>query len=399
MRMKRPYLIALVVLAVVLAAAFLWAWQASPRLVDIATVQRGPLVQRFEEEGRAQLPRRWVVSAPLVGTLQRIELLQGDAVKAGQVVAMIEPMHGALLDPANRARLLAEKQAAEASMQAARQRLAAASADADLASRDVQRMRTLGAGGVVSAASLDEAEARVARALAAAAASRAEQQAAGQQRDALAALLKGQGQGGGERIELRAPVDGVVLHRYQESTVPVQAGQSLLEIGDLDQLQVMVQALSQQAIGLRPGSAARILRWGGDQPLPARVLRIEPGAFTKVSALGVEEQRTLVWLQITAPRAQWASLGDGFRVEVEFEVARRDDVLQVASSALFREGRRWMVFRVAGGRARRVEVTPGMQGDGAVEILAGLTAGDRVVAYPDDRLVDGQRVRALEASP
>ncbi|MCW8807640.1 MAG: HlyD family efflux transporter periplasmic adaptor subunit, partial [Rhodanobacter sp.] len=223
--------------------------------------------------------------------------------------------------------------------------------------------------------------------------------AADQQRAALAALLQGQGRSGGQGIEVRAPIDGVVLRRFQESATPVQAGQSLLELGDLSQLQVMVQALSQQAIALRPGSPAQILRWGGEGALPARVARIEPGGFTKISALGVEEQRTQVWLDITAPRAQWTQLGDGYRVEVEFEVGRRSDVLQVASSALFRDGRRWAVYRVVGGRARLTHVERGMQGDSAVEIIEGLRQGDRVVAYPDDRLADGQRVQPLDTSP
>ncbi|AGG89455.1 efflux RND transporter periplasmic adaptor subunit [Rhodanobacter denitrificans] len=394
----RRWIVAAVAVAAVVAVAW-WALQSAPRPLDVVAVTRGPLVQRFEEEGRTQLPRRWVLTAPIAGTLRRIDLLQGDAVKAGQLVAVIEPLQGALLDPANRTRLLAEEQAAQASMQAAQQRLAAAQADAELAARDARRMRALGASGVVSVAALDEVEARLARARAAAAAAQAERRAAGQQRAALAALLLGQGRSGGQVVELRAPIDGVVLHRFQESAAPVQAGQSLLELGDLRQLEVMVQALSQQAIALRPGSSARILRWGGEGALPARVTRIEPGGFTKVSALGVEEQRTLVWLDITAPRAQWESLGDGYRVEVEFEVGRRPDVLQVPSSALFRDGRRWAVYRVAGGRARLTAVTPGMQGDGATEIVAGLRQGERVVAYPDDRIADGLRVRPLAASP
>lgn len=399
MSMKRRHWIIAAAATIAVAAVVWWALQAAPRTLDVAQVMRGPLVQHFEEEGRTELPRRWVLSAPIAGTLRRIDLLQGDAVKAGQVVAMIEPLQGALLDPANRTRLVAEEQAAQASMQAAQQRLAAAQADARLASRDVGRMRTLGASGVVSVAALDEAEARVARAQAAAAAALAEHRAAGQQRAALAALLQGQGRSGGQQIELHAPIDGVVLHRYLESAMPVQAGQPLLEFGDLGQLQVMVQALSQQAIALRPGSSARILRWGGEGALPARVARIEPGGFTKVSALGVEEQRTQVWLNIVAPRAQWAQLGDGYRVEVEFEVARRADVLQVVSSALFRDGRRWAVYRVVRNRARLTHVTPGAQGDGAVEIVAGLTQGDQVVAYPDDRMTEGMRVRALIAVP
>jgi HlyD family secretion protein len=397
--MKRHHWIVAALGVVALAAATWWALQSSPRPVDVVGVQRGPLVQRFEEEGRTQLPRRWVLSAPIAGTLRRIDLLQGDPVRAGQVLAQIEPSQAVLLDPANRARLLAEEQAAQASAQAAGQRLAAAQADAGLASRDVRRMRTLGASGVVSVASLDEAEARLARAHAAAAAAQAERRAAEQQRAALTALLRGQGQSGGQVVPVRAPIDGVVLRRYQESAVPVQAGQPLLELGDLRQLEVMVQALSQQALLLHPGSMARVLRWGGEGALPARVARIEPGGFTKISALGVEEQRTLVWLDITAPRAQWAQLGDGYRVEVEFEVARRPDVLQVASSALFRDGRRWAVYRVVGGRARLTGVKTGMQGDAAAEILDGLQPGDRVVAYPDDRLADGQRVRSVNASP
>lgn len=379
-----------------LAVLLWWALQAAPRPVDVAPVRRGALVQRFEEEGRTELPRRWVIAAPIGGTLQRIDLLQGDAVHAGDVVARIEPAHGVLLDPANRARLRAEELAAAAGGEAASQRLAAAGADAALAQRDIQRLRTLRASGVIAAATLDEAEARLARARAAEAAARAERSAAQQQRAALAAMLAGQGSAGGQVVELRAPIDGVVLHRQQESTVPVQAGQPLLELGDLRQLQVMAEVLSQQATLLHPGTPAQILRWGGEHELPARVLRTEPGGYTKISALGVEEQRTRVWLAITPPRAHWAMLGDGFRVEVAFEVARREDVLQVPASALFRDGRRWAVYRVDGGRARLTPVTPGLQGEDAVQVLRGLAAGDRVVAYPDDRLADGRRVKPIE---
>ncbi|EIL97737.1 RND family efflux transporter MFP subunit, partial [Rhodanobacter denitrificans] len=155
----RRWIVAAVAVAAVVAAAW-WALQSAPRPLDVVAVTRGPLVQRFEEEGRTQLPRRWVLTAPIAGTLRRIDLLQGDAVKAGQLVAVIEPLQGALLDPANRTRLLAEEQAAQASMQAAQQRLAAAQADAELAARDAGRMRALGASGVVSVAALDEVEAR-----------------------------------------------------------------------------------------------------------------------------------------------------------------------------------------------------------------------------------------------
>ncbi len=396
---KRRNLIMSVLIGVALVMLALWALQSAPRPVDVVSVRRAALVQRFEEEGRTQLPRRWVLSAPIAGTLQRVSLMQGDAVKAGQALAVIEPARAMLLDPANRARLLAEEEAAQATMQAAQQRLVAAQADAGLASRDVHRMSTLAVSGMVSAAALDTSEARLRRAQASASAAAADRRAAEQQRVALSALLHGQGRAGGNQVVVRAPIDGVVLRRYLESSVPVQAGEPLLELGDLSQLQVMVQTLSQLAITLRPGMPAQILRWGGEGALPARVARIEPGAFTKVSALGVEEQRTQVWLYITAPHAQWAQLGDGYRVEVDFEVARRSDVLQVVASALFREGRRWAVYRVVGGRARLTYVETGAQGDNAVQIITGLRPGDTVIAYPDDRLSDGQRVRPVNVAP
>ncbi|HEX8779264.1 MAG TPA: HlyD family efflux transporter periplasmic adaptor subunit [Rhodanobacter sp.] len=390
--------------AVALAAAAVawWALRPAPRPLDVVRVQRGELVQRFEEEGRTELARRWVVAAPVAGTLRRIDLLQGDPVQAGQPLAQIEPARAQLLDPANRARLLAEEEAAQAAMQAARQHQAAAEADAGLAAREVARMRRLGAAGAVSVQALDSAEAQVSRAQATAAAAAADYRAADQQRAALAALLAGQGLAGGQVVPVLAPIGGVVLHRYQQSATPVQAGQALLELGDLGQLQVMVQALSQQATLLRPGSPAQVLRWGGEGALPARVARIEPGGYTKISALGVEEQRTQVWLDIVAPHAQWARLGDGYRVEVAFDVARKADVLKAPASALFRDGARWAVYRVQGDRLHLVQVVPGMPGGTDVEITRGLAEGDRVVAFPDDRMRDGMPVLPLEqdaASP
>lgn len=388
--------IAFSVAVIAAAAAAWWALRPAPRPVDVVRVQQGALVQRFEEEGRTELAHRWVISAPIAGTLRRINLLQGDRVKEGQQLAQIEPLRAQLFDPANRERLLAEEKAAQASMQAARQRQAAAQADADLASRDVARMRRLGAAGVVSVAALDEVETRVLRAQASVSAAAADYRAADQQRASLTALLSGQGVAGGPMVAVFSPIDGVVLHRYLQSATPVQAGQALLELGDLEQLQVMAQVLSQQASLLRPGTPAQVLRWGGEGALPARVARIEPGGYTKISALGVEEQRTQVWLDIVAPRTQWSQLGDGYRVEVAFEVARKERVLKVEASALFRDGRRWAVYRLEGDRLHLVHIQPGMRGGTEVEIDNGLVEGDHVAAFPDDRMRDGLRVQALE---
>lgn len=388
-----------IVIAVAAAAAVAWwALRPAPRPMDVVRVQRGPLVQQFEEEGRTELAHRWTISSPIAGTLHRIDLLQGDTVKEGQPLAQIEPLRSQLLDPANRARLLAEEKAAQASMQAARQRQAAAQADAYLASRDVERMRKLGAAGVVSLAALDEVEARVLRARASAFAEEADYNAADQQRAALAALLRGQGSSGGPLVTLFSPINGVVLHRYLQSATPVQAGQPLMELGRLEELQVMAQVLSQQAALLRPGTPARVLRWGGDTTLPARVVRVEPGGYTKISALGVEEQRTQVWLDIMAPRERWSQLGDGYRVEVAFDVARKEQALKVEANALFLDGTHWAAYRLDGNRLRLVHVAPGMRGGADIEIDSGLVEGDRVAAFPDDRMRDGMRVQALERS-
>jgi len=396
MTVRRRIVILIAVVAV--AAVAWWALQPAPRPMDVVRVQRGPLVQRFEEEGRTELAHRWTVSSPIAGTLRRIDLLQGDPVKEGQPLAQIEPLRAQLFDPANRARLLAEEKAAQAAMRAARQRQAAAQVDADLASRDVDRMRRLGAAGVVSVAALDEVEARVLRAQASAFAAEADYHAADQQRAALAALLQGQGASGGPLVTLFSPINGVVLHRYLQSATPVQAGQSLVEVGNLEELQVMAQVLSQQAALLRPGTPAQVLRWGGDAALPARVARVEPGGYTKISALGVEEQRTQVWLDIMAPRERWSQLGDGYRVEVAFDVARKEQVLKVEANALFLDGARWAAYRLEGNRLRLVHVEPGMRGGAEVEIVKGLAEGDRVAAFPDDRMRDGMRVQALERS-
>ena len=394
MKPRRRIAYAVIVLAA--AAVAWWALQPAPRPVDVVRVQRGELVQSFEEEGRTELAHRWMVTAPIAGTLSRIDLMEGDAVKAGQLLAQIEPSRAQLLDPANRERLQAEEKAARAAMQAARQRQAAAQADADLAARELARMRKLGAAGVVSVQMLDTAEAQVSRARATAAAAAADYRGADQQRAALAALLAGQGHAGGQVVPVLAPIDGVVLHRYQQSATPVQAGQDLLEMGDLGQLQIMVQTLSQQAVLLHLGTPAQVLRWGGEGALPARVVRIEPGGYTKVSALGVEEQRTKVWLDITVPRSRWSQLGDGYRVEVMFDVARKQHVLKVEASALFRSGARWTVYRVDGGRLHLVDIEPGLHGGTEIEVRKGLKEGDRVVAFPDERMHDGQRVRPLE---
>jgi HlyD family secretion protein len=246
---------------------------------------------------------------------------------------------------------------------------------------------------VASVAELDAAEDQAKRSEAERQAATGDLGVATQQRVALDALLARQGKADGAALVLSAPIDGVVLRRSQDSAVPVGAGQVLLEFGRPDDLEIVVEALSQDAVKLAPGMAARVERWGGEGALAAKVKRVEPAGFTKVSALGVEEQRTLVRLDLDEPIERWSRLGDAYRVEVTFVIDAADDALTVPSGALLRDGEGWAVYRVDAGRARRTPVTLGVRASDAVQVLSGLAEGDRVVGHPDDRLHDGLGVR------
>ncbi|MCZ2096596.1 MAG: HlyD family efflux transporter periplasmic adaptor subunit [Anaerolineae bacterium] len=382
-------------LAAAALAALAWAAMREPgQLVSTAEVKRGPLELTFQEEGKTRLKQRYVVGAPVAGTLRRIALQPGDAVRTGQLLAEIEPAISTLLDARARSQAQAELHGAEAQLAAARQRIVAALAAERLARTELDRARTLHASGMVSAGMLDQARTRADTAGADLAAARADEQAARQRVAAAQALLADEGRKGATAkvLAVTAPVAGRVLPRTLESETPVTTGQVLLEIGDPAALEIETEVLSTDAVRLSPGMAARVLRWGGDGELAAKVTRVEPGGFTKVSALGVEEQRTRVILDFDTPRERWATLGDAYRVEVEFIVRRETDVLQVPASSLFRAGDGWAVYRLDSGRARRTPVRIGWRSATAAQVLDGLQAGQTVIVQPDDRIVDGTRV-------
>lgn len=393
--MTRRTRLAFVLAAVVLLLLAGLGLRGEARRVELAEVVAAPLTVTTQEEGKTRLRQRFLVAAPVAGVLRRIVLEQGDRVRAGEVVAELEPAVATLLDPATRARLTAEARAAADGQQAARERVRAAQVARQWAEREQQRLEALASGQAVSEAQLDAARMRASQASADLAAARAEERGSAARAAAAKALLDAQGQRGGPlTLPLAAPVDGVLIRRFQESATPVAAGQPLLEFGDPQALEIEVEALSTEAVKLRPGLRARVLRWGGEGELEATVRRIEPGGFTKVSALGVEEQRVRVILDLTSAREHWAALGDGYRVEVEFVLRDAAQVLQVPSSALFRDAGGWAVFVARAGRAQRVPVQIGARGGLATEVLAGLAPGDFVVAHPDDRIEDGVRVRA-----
>lgn len=386
--------IVLAVLVVLVAAGLAYGFREPAPRVDASEVRSGPFRVSFEEEGRTRVQDRYELSAPTAGLLARVRLEPGDRVVRGQRLFAIAPSFAAPLDPRARASAAASLAGAEASLQSARTRMQAAQARSEFADGEVQRLRPLAESGHVSAAALERAlaEARTAAALLRSA--RFAIDVARHERDVARAVLEARGTDPSlEPIVVDSPVDATVLTRVRQSEGPVQPGEPILVLGDLDSLEVVVDVLSPDAVRLQPGMKVELDRWGGEQTLAARVRRIEPSAFTKVSALGVEEQRVWVVVDFEGEPEQWRELGDGYRVLARFVLWEGDDVLQVPAAALFRAGDGWATFVVEDDRARLRHVTIGRRSGLLVEIRDGLRNGERVLLHPDRALSDGDRVR------
>ncbi len=390
----------LTLLLVVLLAFALWPRRV---MVDTAVVDEGPLRVTLEHEGRTRVRDRYVVSAPVAGRVQRIELEPGDPVAAGKtVVATFLPAVPPLLDVRASAEGAARVQAAEAALARARAERERARTEAGFAAVERDRARRLEEAGVISAQALEAAETEAAaRARALAAGEAAVNGAAHELEVARAALITpaapASGSRTGQALALRAPADGVVLRRLRESEAVVPQGEPLLEIADTSSLEVIADFLSADAVRIEPGQKVSIEQWGGPAPLNGRVRRIEPSGFLKVSALGVEEQRVWVVIDFDDPRSAWQALGDGYRVEARVVVWERARVVRAPSGSLFRDGDGWAVFTVEDGRAARRDVQVGQRGGTTAEILAGLRSGEVVIVHPPDAVGDGARVAARAA--
>jgi HlyD family secretion protein len=385
------------VLIGVLIAVVLWP---TTYPVDVAPVARGPLTVTVDEEGVTRVRDRFVVAAPVSGRVLRIELDPGDRVKRGQVVAQVRAEAPPLLDARTRAEAEAGVESARAALGRARAEEERTKATLAQAQRDLARNRALVATGAMAQreAETQEADVRVAEetANAAAFAVRAAMSELQRTQTRLAPLSLEAPTG--RVVSVTAPVEGVVLKRLRESETVVPAGDPLIEIGDPSGLEIVADLLSTDAVRVKVGARAFVEQWGGDKPLEARVRRIEPAGFMKISALGVEEQRVNVVLDFveSSPAAR-AALGDGYRVEVRVVIWESANVVQVPTSALFRHGEQWAVYVFEGGRARRTLVELGHQTGQFAEVLSGLDEGARVILHPGDTLVDGARVR--ERSP
>jgi HlyD family secretion protein len=383
----------LVVGAVAIVAFIIRAWLPKPVAVETGTVARMALDTEVNEEGQTRVRDRFVVSAPISGTLLRIELQPGNAVEAGAKLAAIEPPAPALLDERSRREAAARLQAALAHERGASAAIARAQAARDAAVREADRARTLLEHGAITASERDKYETEEQLAVRGLTAAEADRLAAGAEVSAARAVLgTNRDNGRPASIDVVAPVRGVVLKVLRESMGPVATGTPLLELGDLGAIEVVVDVLSSDAARIRPGMRCEVTGWGGDGTLAATVQRVEPSAFTRISALGVEEQRVNVILTLAkAP----PSLGDGFRVDARIVTWHGDNVLTVPASAVFRDHERWAVYAVQDGKARLVPITIGHRGRLQVEVLGGLTEGTAIVLHPTDAVHDGVSVVPL----
>lgn len=375
---------------------FLWPEGVS---VEVGEVGRGGMEVVVAAEGRTRVKDRYVVSAPLAGRLGRIGLKPGDRVEAGRtVLAVLAATPVELLNARSRAEAVARERAAAAAVSQASSLREQAVIRRDFAVRERERIAETVPGGGASQADLESAEQRERTAAegvrAAEFAGRVAEFEWAQARAALGftdpAREAGDDTG---RFEIRAPIDGVVFRVFESSDTVVAPGEPLLELADPAQLEVEADVLTADAVGLRVGTAVQVRSWGGETALPARVRVVEPSAFMKVSALGIEEQRVHVICDFTGPAESRRALGDGYRVESAFVVWEGKDVVQVPVGALFRSRGAWSVFVIERGRARERQLELGPRNEAVASVLRGLTPGESVVLYPDDQIREGSRVR------
>lgn len=376
------------VIGAVLLALLALGLRPEPAVVETAVVAFGPLRATVAEEGKTRIRQRYVVAAPVTGQLRRIPFKPGAEIVANEtVVAVIDPLPASPLDARNRALAEARRDSARALLEKSR-------ISHELARSELRRLEQMFAAKTISPQDLEGAQLR-------------ETLAAREVATSLGALNQAEAElsassnsaSPASPIEVRAPVGGRVLHVFQESERAVTTGQPLLEIGDPSDLEVVVEMLSRDGAAIPPGATAWLEQWGGPTPLEGRVRLVEPAAFTKISALGVEEQRVNVVVDILTPVADRRSLGDNFRVEARVVVWEEARALKVASSGLFRRGAEWAAFVVRSGKAKLVPVQAGRSSGPETQILSGLQEGDEVILYPGDRVADGQRIKPMAVAP
>lgn len=394
--MKRKALFG--VLGLLLLALLGWAFMPTPAEVEVAVVTQGRFERAVQEDGKTRLRDRYVVSTPLTGRVARIALKQGDTVERDAVVATLWPVAPALLDERARAEQAARTGAMEASVARAQANVGRAVAALEQVRAELKRSETLAQQGFVSPNQNETGRINVRLREKELESARQEENAARheleQSRIALKQFSQATPSGPQRTVEVRSPVSGKVLKMLQQSEGIVMAGSPLMELGDPSRLEVAVDILTEDAAQIKPGTAAQLSNWGGPEVLLGQVRLIEPAAFTKVSALGVEEQRVNAIIDITSPPEKLQALGDGFKVDVRVLVQVVDNAVKVPVSALFPVGSRSGLFVLDGGRARLREVEVAARNGVDAWVRTGLNPGTQVIVYPDSKLKDGDAVKA-----
>ncbi|MEX0728477.1 MAG: HlyD family efflux transporter periplasmic adaptor subunit [Planctomycetaceae bacterium] len=399
-RIVRRLLGIMIVAAVIAAVGY--SFMPQPIGADFGTVGRGRLEVTVDEDGKTRIRDRYVVSAPLAGRILRVELNPGDNVIAGKtLLTTIEPQHPELLDPRARSQAEYRVKAAEAALEQADPRQQQSLAAMQFAESELGRVQELFKRNTLTKQEVEEkAMLYQMRTEEYKAAGFAKEIARFELEQAKAALELYKTESLGDEtdrdwnFEIYSPVSGQVLNVLQESSTVVQAGAELLVVGNPADLEMEVDVLSADAVKIHPGATVWLEQWGGDRPLRGKVRLIEPSAFTKISALGVEEQRVNVIVDMDEPYENWERLGDGFRIEARIVIWEGDDVLKVPSSALFRTGDDWSVFRVIDNHAVLTKIKIGERSGLEAEVLEGLNEGETVITHPSDKIVPGTEVEA-----
>ena len=386
----------IVLIAVLIAGLLVWGFWPQPVLVEATSVSRAPLTVSIEEEGRTRVIDRYVITAPVDGIACRLQHKVGNAVEQDQVLLGITPMLPQILDPRSRAQAEARLAAAESALHAAEEQARAAAASAQLASSELDRQKPLLEKSLISREVFERAQTAARTSAAAKRSADFRVEVARYEREVARTTLQyssvASKDSATERVLVRSPISGRILKIARECEGPVRTGEALVEVGDPRVLEVEVDVLSADAVKIKPGMTVQFERWGGEQPLQGVVRIVEPVGFTKVSALGVEEQRVLIISNFTSPPEHWQQLGDGYRVEAQFILWQQEDVLQVPASSLFRYREGWAVFMIVNDRATRREVKVGQRNGLTAQILAGLDEGDMVIIHPGDAVDHGKRV-------
>lgn len=369
--------------------------------VEFATVTEGPLRVTVQEDGKTRIREKYIVSAPVSGRISRIELDPGDTVIGDETrLAVIQPRDPAMLDARSRAQAEARVRSAEAAVQRSLSNSEQVTITHDFNQSIYERFKILIPDGAVSKIEFDTAKANFLASVQAIKAAKFDAEIAAFELEMAQAAAN---QFSDEQVnnlskpfEIHAPIGGRVLRVFQESATVVEVGAFLLELGDLENLEIEIDVLSTDAVRVKPGAELTIQHWGGGSPLRGNVRVIEPAAFTKISSLGVEEQRVNIIADFNEPPERLATLGDGYRVEAEITVNELARALMIPNSALFRHQRQWHVLRVENGRARMQAVVIGLQNSMHTEIKTGLKQGDKIIIYPSDEIQSGTKVNLIQ---